>query len=31
MIQTAAYFRHEFFGNVNGKAAPWEAAVKDIA
>jgi hypothetical protein len=31
VVQTAAYFGHEFLRNIKGKPAPWHATVEDIA
>jgi hypothetical protein len=30
MIQAAAYFRYQFFGNINGKPSPLQASVQDV-
>ena len=31
VVQTAAYLRHEFFGNVDGKTARFQAIIEDVA
>ena len=31
VVHTAAYFRHQGLGDIEGEATPWEATIEDVA